>query len=538
LQNNFKMEVEHRPPVEATRQASGPESASRSWLRYAIPSSTDLIFVILLVGLSTGPLSTALLGDGGTGWHIRTGEWILRSHSVPRVDLFSTTMQGQPWYAWEWLYDAIVGTLHRAAGLNGVVLFTAFAIALTFALLLKRVLARASLPTTVILLLLAFSASTVHFLARPHVVSWLFTLVWCEALEAFEATGNSRTLLGLPLMMIIWVNVHGGFLIGLMLLGIYLLSNVVMASVVGDTSAPARAWTLSGLGFASLMASLANPHGYNLYVHIVHYLGDRFLMHHIEEFLRPDFHSVAQRCFAGLILVAVVTMAVLRRRMALRRWLILIFAIASGLYAVRNIPMASILIVWIAAPELSASLRDWANHGASDRTSFFLTRFALFSDRMTRFDQTLCGHLWPALILLGAVLLCISGGSSAGSHVMNARFDEKRFPVQSVDYLTVHGDGQSVFTMDRWGGYLIYRFYPIVVTAVDDRHDLYGSEFLKNYLKIMHGETGWDLALEKLHPGWVVVPADSHLAALLRQSPSWESAQRDNTAELFRIAVR
>ena len=538
MQNNVKTEEEHRAPAGAVRLASGPTNAPRGWLRSAIPPAADLVFVVLLGGLSTGPLSIALLGDGGTGWHIRTGEWILKTHSVPRVDLFSTTMEGKPWYAWEWLYDAIAGALHRAAGLNAIVLFTALVIALTFALLLKQVLVRgAGLPVAVIFLLLAFTASTVHFLARPHVVSWLFTLLWCESLESYEATGNSRALLWLPLLMIVWVNMHGGFLVGLMLLAIYLVSDLVTGSIAGGTRAPAGAAKLAALGAVSFLATLANPYGYRLYTHIFQYLGDKFLMRHIEEFLVPDFHSVGQKCFAGLILLAVMTMTVSRRRMAFRRWWILLFAFASGLYAVRNIPVASTLIVWIAAPELSAALRDRVNQRTSDGTSNSLTRFALFSDRMTRFDQALGGHLWPALTVLGAVLLCISGGVFAGRQVMSVHFDEKRFPVQALDYLTAHGDGQPVFTTDRWGGYLIYRFYPMVVTAVDDRHDLYRSEFLRDYLKIMHGDAGWDLALENLHCRWALVPADSRLATLLKQHRYWESAHRDNTSELFRKAV-
>src|SRR5580693_5518166 len=102
--------------------------------RWLIPSIGDLIFVALLGLLWFTALSVRLLGDAGIGWHIRTGQLILRTHSVPRVDPFSSSMSGQPWFAWEWLYDVVVGWLEGAAGLNGVVLFTASVIAATFAL--------------------------------------------------------------------------------------------------------------------------------------------------------------------------------------------------------------------------------------------------------------------------------------------------------------------------------------------------------------------------------------------------------------------
>src|ERR1700692_3334121 len=93
--------------------------------RWLIPSIGELIFVALLGLLGFTSLSVRLLGDAEIGWHIRTGQLILATHSIPRVDPFSSSMSGQPWFAWEWLYDVLVGWLERTAGLNGVVLITA-----------------------------------------------------------------------------------------------------------------------------------------------------------------------------------------------------------------------------------------------------------------------------------------------------------------------------------------------------------------------------------------------------------------------------
>jgi hypothetical protein len=539
LQNHLRTEDGGRSLLPATGRGPRRTGLSPAWLRFAVPSGADLVFVILLLGLSTGPLAVSLLGDGGTGWHIRTGEWILSTHAIPRVDLFSTTMRGKTWYAWEWFYDLLVGALDGVAGLNGVVLLTAFVIALTFAVLLRRVLARgASLPVAVILLLLAFTASTVHFLARPHVLSWLFTVIWFESLERFEAEEKARALLWLPPLMIVWVNVHGGFLVGLILLAIYFVSEVVTVPVAagdaGRAGAVARARTLAVFGLGAGLATLCNPYGYHLYAHIVQYLSDSFLMHHIDEFMAPRFHSVAQKSFAVLILVGVMTTALSRSRMSLRHWLVLLFAIGSGLYAVRNIPVSSLLVVLIVAPQVSAGLHECAKNRELPVARALVVRLDSFGSRMARFDETLGGHLWPALVTLGLIVVCAVGGSVGGHPLMNAHFDEKRYPVQAVDYLAGNLDARPVFSPDRWGGYLIYRFYPKMVAAVDDRHDLYGSEFLKQYLNIVRGEAGWDAALERLHPGWVVISADSPLSALLHRNAGWKMVYRDQTAEVFR----
>jgi hypothetical protein len=158
----------------------------------------------------------------------------------------------------------------------------------------------------------------------------------------------------------------------------------------------------------------------------------------------------------------------------------------------------------------------------------------------------MAGRLWPALAV---VVLCWASahhGWFGSSHVMDARFDDQRFPVKAVDYLAgVHSGGvasslpmrsadDAIFCPDRWGGYLIYRLYPGQLVAVDDRHDLYGTEFLKRYLKIVHGEPGWEDVLAETRAGWALVPAGSVLAGLLASDANWSVAYRDDVGVLFR----
>src|SRR5712664_2904071 len=167
--------------------SSSEEPQQRGWVRWLMSSVGDVIFIALLGLLCFTPLSVRSLGDAGIGWHIRTGQEILATHAIPRVDLFSSTMQGKPWFAWEWLYDILVGGLDRAAGLNAVVLFTALVIAGVFAWTSRLMVRRGTnVLVAVLLALLAASASMIHFLARPHVVSWLFTVAWFWILESTE----------------------------------------------------------------------------------------------------------------------------------------------------------------------------------------------------------------------------------------------------------------------------------------------------------------------------------------------------------------
>ncbi len=217
--------------------------------------------------MSGGALSTRLLGDASIGWHIRNGEQMLQTHSVTRTDPFSVTMGGQTWYAWEWLYDVVIARIHLGFGLNGVVFFTAVIIALTFALSLRLCLRRgADLPVTALLLALSLGASMIHLFARPHVLSWLFTVIWFQVLDTSESIEGQRRLWWLPALMLLWVNVHGGFVVGFVLLGMYMLSDAILyyrGHVAEErVRLAARIRGLSIVAGLSLLASLVNPYGY------------------------------------------------------------------------------------------------------------------------------------------------------------------------------------------------------------------------------------------------------------------------------------
>jgi hypothetical protein len=517
-----------------------PAAHSPGWIHLILPSVTDLIFIVVLFWLSYSALSSRLLGDAGIGWHIRNGELMLRTHAVTRVDVFSYTMTGRPWVAWEWLYDLIVGAIHEWLGLNGVVFFTALVIALTFALTFRILLARGSLlQISLVLLLLAMGASMIHFLARPHVLSWLVTVSWFHLLDSAEVSPERRRwLLFSPVLMLLWVNMHGGFLFGLALLGLYWLGAVIKYAQhkLTEEKRSAVIWIkqLSAVAVLAFLATLANPYGYKLHVHIYHYLSNRFLMNHIDEFRSPDFHGVAQECFAVLLVVTIIAFYAAHRKIRASQLLVVLFASYSGLYASRNLPVASILLILIAGPLLSEAVRDAASNAQlPTRTRSFLSRCTSFSLRMGGLEQSLRGHLWPVAALLLGLLVCMQGGKIGSHPLMSAHFDDKRFPVQAVEVIAKSGIHEPIFTLDSWGGYLIYRFYPGMNVFVDDRHDLYGEQFLREYLTAIRLAPGWDRVLNEQHINWVLMPRESSLANMLEVTRRWRVVYSDQVAILF-----
>ncbi len=528
----------HLKPPQTDHAEATIGTASR-WFQFLLPSVSDWIFAAMLMGLSFGALGRALLRDAGTGWHIANGQLMLRTHTITRTDVFSATMSGQPWYAWEWLYDLIIATIHQVFGLNGVVFYTAAIIAATFVLVFHLAMRRGgSLPVTFLLLVLSMGATAIHLLARPHVVSWLLAVIWFELLDSAAfgvGRGNLQRIYWLPVLMLLWVNLHGGFVLGFALLGAYLVGGLVQYCAVRQHEA-IGSWLrkLSLVSVLSLLATFVNPFGYKLHLHIYRYLSDRFLMDRVSEFLSPDFHGVAQQCFAVLLLVTVVALASARRRIETSRLLILLLAAYSGLYASRNLPVSSMLLSLIVAPSLSETI---AHAGEDLEVASWLRRIFSavhsFGGRMIKLESQFQGHVWLVVAFAAGLWACMHGGRIGSQQLINAYFDEKRFPVEAVEVIAKSDDREPIFCPDQWGGYLIYRLYPKTKVLVDDRHDLYGDQFFKEYLRVVYVQSGWDKVLAEKRVNWVLMPRDSSLGTILGQTAGWKLIHGDSTALLF-----
>src|SRR5262249_25186240 len=180
--------------------ARRPGAAAARWLA---PSLADVIFGALLLWLmlftirSDGTLG--LLLDSNTGYHIRTGDFILHHRAVPFSDIFSFSKPGQPWFAWEWLSAVLFAILHAAAGLKGLAIFTGALIALSNLILLRHMLLQgANALVAIALLHLIVGASSIHYLARPHVFTFLFLAIGLWLLDRDRRQPSARIWMLVP----------------------------------------------------------------------------------------------------------------------------------------------------------------------------------------------------------------------------------------------------------------------------------------------------------------------------------------------------
>jgi len=416
-----------------------------------------------------------------------------------------------------------------------------------------------------VLMLLAEFASTIHLYARPHIVSWLLSLLWFVVLDRWEQWKRwDRPKQGplprwvpwfFPASMLLWVNLHGGWLFGMALLAIYTFAAWVeslRALKLSDQSSDAfaavwaarRARAMGWTWVASALATLVNPYGWRLHAHIYRYLTDRYLMDRIDEFRSPDFHGWGQRAFAVILMLVLIGFwrngRTNGRKLRLSHLLVVLLAAYAGFYSSRNLPVSSMLLVLIAGPilwESFASLADkpgawqWVRRGAA--------RIANFSDRMGAQEMELRGHLWPVVSVALAFAICLHGGWLGSWHAIHAQFDPEKMPVAAVNFLQGEVAGseasaEPVFSTDAWGGYIIYRLYPARKVVVDDRHDLFGSGRVRHYLVLMQGEPGWRNVLDEEQIRTVLLPTDSTLANLLREVPGeWRVVYEEKVAVVF-----
>jgi hypothetical protein len=486
--------------------------------RFYLPSLADMLFmsIFLFLCLSMGQ---GLLGDGDTGYHIRAGEWILRNFSIPRFDIFSFHSPPIPWTAHEWLSEVIMALIHQYTGLTGIVVFFTFLLALTFYLLFLKIRdSGGNILIALFVVLLATAASQIHWLARPHVFSLLLFFLWYRILEEYRDGTRDRLYL-LPPLMLLWVNLHGGYLSGFLLLGIF-IAGEAPGFFSGETEIrePARR-ILKALAITTtvcLAVSCINPHGWHILLFPLKLVSNKLFMDSVLEFMSPNFHEPSALKYLILLLVALLAFS--REKLRLTELLLLLVFLDMSLFSVRYIPLFAI----IASPILVS----YANILLEGRDGKGIALFAKKARNIAAVDASSGGIHWPIAAGLVVVWLTVTGAIHYG-------FDPKTKPVAAVRFLEQAYLPGNMFCNDEFGDYVIYAAWPRYKVFFDGRIDMYGTDMLKEYSKVTNFEDGWEKVLEKYRINWILFTTDSRFSRFLRERKDWALIYQDKVASIF-----
>ncbi len=524
--------------IPGTRTGDPAHLAESGTVPCWMPSLSDaalLIPILVLFWCTTGV--GWLLTDSDTGWHIRTGEWILSNGRIPAVDIFSFTRPGSPWFAWEWLSDVVMAAVHHIAGLGGIVLLCIVLLGLTSTCIYRNAVAESGHRLiAIVLTALGMAASTIHWLARPHLVTPLLAAVFLGTLIRVQRSGKSRLLMVLPPLTMLWVNLHGGFFVGIVLLITYALGSVVEDFIQEDRfCVRTRAKNYALTAVACLAASILNPYGYRLHIHVAQYLGASFYIQRISEFQSPDFHSFSAAYFETLLVLAIAAAFWHFSAGRPTQVMLLLSWAHLALFSVRNIPIFAVVSV----PGIASALREWLEHARSSNSLRWLQRLSASVSDLEAGLQFLASHrkrgrlhCIPCLAVLTlGVLLAYPGHFKA----LRAEFDPNRFPVMAASALSRQTGANSIrmYANWQWGGYLIYRLWPSLKVFDDGRTDFYAPAFVQDGLDVWDAKSNWSTILAQYHVNAALLPVDSALATVLRERPDWRPVYQDQVAVLF-----
>jgi len=503
--------------------ASQSVRASKGWTKLLLPSLSDLFFLFITVWMFlANPLGwQRLLKDADTTLHIRIGQQILSSGSIPTTDWLSFSKPGATWYAFEWLSEVVLASAYNLASFKGVVFLAGMLIALYLTLLLKYAIWRgANGMIALFVVLLTATASTIHFHARPHLFTLLFLTCAIWILE-YNRRAGGRLIWTLVALTALWANLHAGFMIFLVLLALRCAGCAAEAWLWPQPSQERlkEALQLAKVGSACALASLANPYGIYLHLHIFDTLRSTWIRTNVSEFMSPTFRSEEMYYFMILLFAGLFSVVSLIRTRHLVEPLWIVFLAYASLTSVRH----ATIFVLVATPVIALEASQWWASVAGGRSRASL--LGLLDDITQKFSTRLRGTsaFIPAFMV---VLVFISGVPWPQG------FAAEAVPMKLVEkHLGLLSSGR-LFASDQIADYLIFRNARQKV-FIDSRHNYYGDKIGNDYINIASGGSMWRNLLDQYRIDVVLAETNAPITSLVKTAADWVLVDSDKQYALF-----
>ncbi|RXG94246.1 hypothetical protein [Bradyrhizobium zhanjiangense] len=472
--------------------SSAVQSRARALVPLCVGAGTYLFF--LFVG-------DTLLQDSDSFWQIKIGQWILDHGAMPYTDFYSFTRTGAPWISTSWLSQVMFAFSYTQWGWAGPVILTAIGIALSTAIFVYLLDAQIEAPRAVLFAMLALLLALHHVLARPHILALPVMVAWVGFLMAAADRRSAPSWTWLPLMAL-WANLHGGFVLGLALIGPISLEAVEHAEKGRRLQLFLR-WVLFGVG--ALIASCCTPYGWRTLMGATNILRLGELLSLIFEWMPANFTTFTsfEGALLGLIALGYYRGVVL----SAPRIFLILFLTWSALTHVRSIEAFAFLVPLVLAKPLGEMFsRPPADAPDADG--------------------------WPAryVTALGALMIVAASWTSTSLYMGHHRFGftMTQTPVAAVDLLEQR-KALRIFNAYQFGGYLISRDIPVFV---DGRAELYGEKFVMDFFKATEGKKPELLPrlLDEYKIDATLLVADAPGPQILDQLKGWKRIYADDIA--------
>lgn len=393
--------------------------------------------------------------DPDVWWHLKVGDWILEHWAVPHNGIFSRTAADHPWVAYSWGFEILFSRAYHWFGLMGLGLFGVL-LTLTIAYVQFWSLRRLSGSFWKAWLLSCCSLYSFLFtiMPRPVFVSILFYVVLVTVLLEANRSGSTKSLYWLPLMFLVWANVHIQFIYGLFVLGLFVTHQLTLRwlekisftpAALSQASLPAKPLVLIFVG--CVLATLIGPYSYHLYQVVFLYSRSKYPYEIIIELQPLSFRTGSN--FVQLLLTAGGFCAIAwRKKLDLFKLALMIVASCLAFRTMRD--------CWFVSITAAAFIADFPTPEVERARGESVTEGGVL------------------LATLAFFLLVLSRNSGFNERMLDLAVSSE-FPVDAVNYIRRNPLPGPLYNNLDWGGFLIW-YMPQYPVAIDGRNDLYGDK--------------------------------------------------------------
>lgn len=464
-----------------------------------------LLIVMFLIPLTVSISATSAKFDPDAWWHLRTGQWIVENRMVPLTDSFSI-MSGTPWVAYSWVYELVLYGLYFYFGLAGFIIYgITMSLAITYALysLLRALSGRMVL--SVVLTYAGILAMVPMLHVRSFMFSILFLILEMRIVYRVRATSRVRLLLLIPLLFVLWANIHLQFVFGLFVYGMMTFEFIADAfrsgTLQGQHQKKIITWMM-GVGVASGLATLVTPYHFRIYTHLFEIVRQPEFYKYISELRSPSFRSIDTW---AILFIALSAAFVIGWRKNIRPFTLILFGVATviGFRSHRDAWFPVIIGVSIIA-------HSFAGQEESEES----------------------GHSTP-LVVMGLAAIVLLSWYYHG--VTNENLKERvsrQYPAAAVEFVEKRGYPGPIYNHFNWGGYLIWKL-PQRLVSMDGRGYIYGSKRFVRGARTWLAKPGWQSDQDLKAARTIIASPEWGLTSVLRLDPQFQVVYQDDISVVF-----
>ncbi len=486
----------------------------------------DILWVLVILSGFLFFTSLIPLPPNDFWWHLQTGKLIFVNHSIPTANIYAWTLPaGQPFFYGAWLAELLFYILYRLGNLELIIFTRTLLIAITMCLVAIESRRRSGswrITALVIALLSLMSAN--NLIVRTQMWVWLpFTITYIVLKRYSEGILSWHWLLLCPASMILWVNVHGSYILGLILPGVFFVGEAIRKLV---RQSEALNWHQVGwigcTGLLSGLALLINPRFTGIIGYTINLLTNPPSQQLITDWQSPTPQGIANIFFYLSILIFIIVLAYSKYRLTITE----IILVCGFLWLAWS---GQRYVIWygiITMPILARMLKD-----LPIKTPTFIPQknWLNLALAILIFVPTLAVQPWfvERIPLPDTYWQQVLRGSPAGP-VLGIET-----PVAATNYLNSHPGGH-LFNEMGYGSYLIWAA-PKQGDFIDPRVELFPYDQWMDYIKVNNGANSYNEILARYGADRILLDKklQPDLASALSNDQQWNLEYDDQYAQIW-----